>query len=56
MPYRFALERRVVQLSGGLRLIPGAAWLANRCTAFWETYLCYLLRGGGIFWQLTTVK
>lgn len=56
VPYRFALERRVVQLSGGLRLIPGAAWLANRCTAFWETYLCYLLRGGGIFWQLTTVK
>lgn len=56
VPYRFTLERRFVDLSPGLRFIPAAAWLANRRTAFWEEYLCYMLRGSGIFWQLRVVK
>lgn len=56
VPFRFALERRFVDVSAGLRLVPGVVWLANRHTAFWEDYLCYVLRGSGIFWQLRVVK
>lgn len=56
VPYRFRLERRFVGLSGGLQYLPGAGWLARQCTEFWETYLCYALRGGAIFWQLRTIK
>ncbi len=56
VPYRFKMERRFVELSPGLRLVPGALWLASHRTAFWENYLCYVLRGGGIFWQLRAVK
>ncbi len=54
--FRFELAQRFVDLSGGLRYIPGAEWLAQRHTAFWETYLCYVLRGSGIFWQLRVIK
>lgn len=56
VPYRFTLERRFVDLAPGLRFIPGALWLAGTHTAFWEDYLCYVLRGSGIFWQLKVVK
>ncbi len=55
VPYRYKLERRFVDLAPGLQFIPGALWLARHRTAFWEEYLCYLLRGGGIFWQLRVV-
>jgi SAM-dependent methyltransferase len=54
--FRFQLERRFVGLTGGLRYLPGAGWLARRCTEFWENYLCYALRGGAIFWQLRSIK
>lgn len=56
VPFRFSLVRRFVHLSQGLRFIPGAEWLARRRTDFWETYLCYVLRGSGMFWQLRVVK
>lgn len=56
VPYRFALVARHVHLQGGLRYLPGAEWFARRYPAFWENYLCQLLRGGGIFWQLRTIK
>ena len=54
--YRFKMVRRFVDLSKGLWLIPGASWLVRRRVVFWETYLCYILRGRGIFWQLRAVK
>ena len=56
VPYRFCLERRFVDLAGGFSLIPGAGWLARHHTELWENYFCYVLRGGGIFWQLRAVK
>lgn len=56
VPFRFALVRRYVHVNGVLRYLPGAEWLATNRTAFWEDYLCFVLRGGGIFWQLRTIK
>ena len=56
VPYRFDLVVRYVHLQGGLRYLPGAEWIAGHYPAFWEDYLCQFLRGGGIFWQLRTVK
>lgn len=54
--YRFALLRRLVSVQGVLRFVPGVSFLAQRGTRFWEAYLCYLLRGSGIFWQLRPLK
>jgi SAM-dependent methyltransferase len=56
VPFRFELVRRYVHLQGALRYIPGAEWVARRYPAFWEEYLCFVLRGGGIFWHLRAVK
>ncbi len=56
VPYRCKLVRCFIDLAPGYRYLPGAAWLARRHTAFWEDYLCFVLRGAGIFWQLTVVK
>ena len=56
VPYRFELLIRHVNLQGVLRYIPGAEWIASRYPAFWEDYLCQLLRGGGVFWQLQAMK
>lgn len=56
VPYRYELVRCFVELAPVCRYLPGAAWLARRHTALWEDYLCYVLRGAGIFWQLKVVK
>lgn len=56
VPYRYELVRCFVELAPVCRYLPGAAWLARRHTAFWEDYLCYVLRGAGIFWQLKVMK
>jgi SAM-dependent methyltransferase len=56
VPFRFELVERYVHLQGGLRYLPGAEWIAGRYSSFWEDYLCYLLRGGGVFWQLRAIK
>ena len=56
VPYRFALLRRYIQLTGALHYFPGAEWLARRFPAFWEDHLCFIFRGAGIFWQLKAIK
>ena len=56
VPWRYELIRCFVEVAPAYRYFPGAAWLAQRHTAFWEDYLCYVLRGAGIFWQLKVVK
>jgi SAM-dependent methyltransferase len=56
VPYRYELVRCFVELAPAYRYLPGAAWLARHHTALWEDYLCYVLRGAGIFWQLKVVK
>jgi SAM-dependent methyltransferase len=55
-PFRFNLVRRYVELAGVLKYIPPLRWLANSRSAFWEDYLCYIIRGSGIFWELTAKK
>lgn len=55
-PYRFELVARHIHLQGGLRYVPAAEWFVDRYPAFWEDYLCQILRGGGIFWQLRAIK
>ncbi len=54
--FRFRQIRRHVDLVSGLRYLPGAGWFANSCDRLWEDYLCYVLRGGGVFWELEVVK
>lgn len=56
VPFRFELVRSFVDLAPACRYLPGAAWLVRFHTALWEDYLCYVLRGAGIFWQLKVVK
>ncbi|OGR53028.1 MAG: hypothetical protein A2049_04715 [Elusimicrobia bacterium GWA2_62_23] len=54
--YRYELVRRYVDLQGWLNYVLPLRWFVNRYPAFWENYLCYLLRGAGIFWELKVVK
>ena len=56
VPFRFQLVRRYIHLQGGFRYIPGAEWFAGHYPVYWEAYLCYLVRGSGVFWQLRAVK
>jgi len=56
LPYRFRLRQRYVELAGIWNYLPPLRWLANRHTALWEEYFCFLLRGAGIYWELEVVK
>ena len=56
VPYRYRLVRRYVQLSGIYNYIFPLGWLVSRNPGFWEEYLCYIIRGKGIFWELEVVK
>lgn len=56
MPYRYSLKKRYIQLAGIFNYIPPLRWLVGRYPAFWENYLCYIIRGAGIFWELKVIK
>jgi SAM-dependent methyltransferase len=56
VPFRFELVRRYIHLQGLFRYVPGAEWAVSRFPALWEEYLCFVVRGGGIFWELRAVK
>jgi SAM-dependent methyltransferase len=56
VPFRFELVRRYVHLQGFFRYLPGAEWMVSRFPTPWEEYLCFVVRGGGVFWELRAVK
>ncbi len=56
IPYRYSLVKRYIELNGILNYIPPLRWLIQRYPAFWENYLCYVIRGSGIFWELRVIK
>lgn len=55
-PVRFKLVRRLVSLKGLLDKVPFAQWLVNNYLAFWEDYLCFLVRGAGIYMELEKIE
>ncbi len=56
IPYCYRLDRRHVALTGLFNYVWPLRWLVNRYTAFWEEYLCYIIRGKGVFWELEVIK
>ncbi len=54
--YRYAIIRRDINLQGCFNYIPPLRWFVNRCPAFWENYLCFIIRGAGVFWELKVIK
>ncbi len=56
MPYRYSMVRRYIDLQGVFNYVPPLRWLVQRYPAFWENYLCFLIRGAGIFWELKVIK
>ena len=56
LPYRFRMKKRYIELSGIWNYLPPLRWLAEKHTAFWEEYLCFIVRGSGVYWELEVVK
>jgi len=54
--YRYRQVRRYIELAGLFNYVCPLRWLVHRYPAFWEEYLCYVIRGKGIFWELEVVK
>jgi len=46
---RFILNKRIISLQGVLNYAPFLQWLANRYLNIWEDYLCFVIRGAGIY-------
>lgn len=55
-PYRYEMVGRYIALQGWFNYMQPLPWFVNRYPAFWENYLCYIIRGAGIFWELRVVK
>ena len=53
---RFELIRADIHLAPLLAYIPFLLFLVRKFPKFWETYLCYFLRGDAIFFQLKVLK
>lgn len=54
--YRYSMVRRYIDLAGVFNYVPPLRWFVQRYPAFWENYLCSLIRGTGIFWELKVIK
>jgi SAM-dependent methyltransferase len=54
--FRFRLIRRIVSLQGALNCVPFLSRWISVSPGFWEDYLCYVLRGGAIYWELAPIK
>ena len=53
---RFELVRADIHLAPILVYIPFLLFLVRKFPKVWETYLCYILRGDSIFFQLKVLK
>ena len=54
--YRYRIIKRYLDLAGWFNYIWTIRWLVNRYPGFWEEYLCYFIRGKGVFWELEVIK
>ena len=54
--FRFRQIKRFVELAGLWNYFLPAHWLCNHKVAFWEEYLCYMIRGAGVYWELQVLK
>lgn len=52
---RYKIRRRHIDLAKFWALIPSLQWAVNRWPEFWETYLCYIIRGKGIYIELEKI-
>jgi len=46
---RFVKETRMISLCGVFDYVPFMQWLANKFLYIWEDYLCFMIRGAGIY-------
>lgn len=46
---RFVMGKRIISLHGIFNYLPFFQWLANKYLYVWEDYLCFMIRGGGIY-------
>jgi SAM-dependent methyltransferase len=53
---RFRVRHRLLMIEPPWNYIPGLQKWANRQTSFYERHLCYLVRGGGLYFELEAVK
>ena len=53
---RFDLIRADIHLAPKIQYIPFLLFLVKKFPKFWETYLCYIIRGDAIFFQLKVLK
>jgi len=56
VPFRYNLLKRYISLHGIFKYIPLLNFFVGHFPVFWEGYLCYLIRGEGIFWELEVLK
>ena len=49
---RFIIDKKIISLHGVYNFVPFLQWLTNRYINFWEDYLCFIIRGAGIYIEL----
>lgn len=54
--FRFRLLRRRVSLHGTLNYAPFVSRWISAFPSSWEDYLCFVVRGGAIYWELSPIK
>ena len=53
---RFELKKYYIQISPFWRFVPFVLFFVRKFPKLWEDYLCYIIRGEGIFFQLEVKK
>ena len=56
VPYRYRMKKRYISLHGVWDYLPPFRWMVDKYTGFWEEYLCFIVRGSGVYWELEVDK
>lgn len=49
---RFVIDKKIISLHGIFNFVPFLHWFSNKYMYFWEDYLCFMIRGAGIYIEL----
>lgn len=49
---RYVMTTRLISLAGAWEWVPGLQYFVNRFPGFWEKYLCFIIRGEGLYFEL----
>lgn len=53
---RFKQNQRLISLEAPLSWVPFISKVLSFYPTFWERYLCFVLRGEGVFWELEKIN